>query len=137
MKQTAIVESVSDDKAVVLVKMESACSSCKSSNICNTCYKTITAEAYNKAGASIGDTVEIETESKIVLGYAALTFIVPIICGLIFYNLTFLMFEDEVVPYIFTLLGFLLPFVILYFALKKNKTDIVITNIITPWSADI
>ncbi|MCL2517456.1 MAG: SoxR reducing system RseC family protein [Oscillospiraceae bacterium] len=138
MKQTAIVESVSEDKAIIKVKRESACVSCKSSVICNTCYKTITAEAYNKAGANVGDTVEIETDSKIVIGYAALTFVVPVVCGLLLYNITLLMFENDLIPYIFTFTGFILPFVILYFAInKRNKADIIITNIIEPGSKDI
>jgi len=138
MKQTAIVEAVSGENAKVKVKRDSACAGCKSAGLCNTCYKTITAEAFNKAGAVIGDTVEIETESKIIIGYAAVTFVVPIICALLLYNISYAILKTETLPYIFTFIGFIVPFIILYIVMgKRGKTDIIITKIIENRSTEV
>ena len=73
---------ISTDGIFALVESErlSACDGChKHAEGCSVCSlmgsnKKITSRAKNNIGASVGDEVEIETETKTVLFYAVLVF---------------------------------------------------------------
>lgn len=131
MKQTAIVESVNGDIAKIKVKRESACSGCISESLCAKCLKTITAEAINKIGAKIGDTVSIESETKTILKYAVYTFLFPVIFALAAYLITAYFVSNELISNISMLLGFVIPLMVLILVVKNKKIcDITITEII-------
>lgn len=142
MKQIAIVESVDivdsidRNKTIIKVKRDSACAGCKSESFCASCMKTVTSEAINEIGAKVGDTVIVESESKTILKYAVVTFILPIVFALIAYFITGYIFSDEVISNISMAAGFVIPLVILIIVVKNKKIcDITITSIVS--DADI
>lgn len=152
MKQRAVVKSLAvksgKNIAVVETSRSSACDGCSKKDCGESCgmsnmfavsrrggsSKIMTASADNEIGAKIGDTVEIETDSKTVLSYAAIVFLFPIAMGLILYFLGTLISQSDIVPYIMSLAGFIAAFAVIYFTAErrsKNKTDIRIVNIIS------
>ena len=131
MKQLAIVEAVNGNIAKIKVKRESACSGCKSEDFCGNCMKVVTADAINNIGANVGDTVNIESESKTILKYAVCTFVLPIITALLAYTVTAYLFSSEVVSNISMTAGFIIPLITLALVVKKKKIcDITITGIV-------
>ena len=81
MTQIAVVSRlVGTDKAEIRVRRPSACGhDCKSCGGCGPDSMTqITAVAENQAGARPGDTVRVESESRAVLGLAAVLYLLPI-----------------------------------------------------------
>jgi len=131
MKQQATVEAVNGNIAKIKVKRESACSGCKSENFCGSCMKVVTADAVNNIGANVGDVVDIESESKIILKYAVCTFVLPIICALLVYTVTAYIFSSEVISNMSMIAGFIIPLIILALVVKKKKIcDITITGIV-------
>ena len=82
MTQIAVVNRlVGTNKAEIQVRRLSACGhDCKSCGGCGPDSMTqITAVAENQVGARPGDTVRIESESRTVLGLAAVLYLFPII----------------------------------------------------------
>lgn len=69
------------DKAEVQVRRPSACGhDCKSCGGCGPDTMTqVTAVAENEVGARPGDTVRVESESRTVLGLAAVLYLMPIV----------------------------------------------------------
>ena len=142
MRQRAVVLEVNGREAVIEVSRATMCDGCEKHGGCEGhCEITgllstggkMKTRALNKIGASAGDTVEVETESGRVLGYAALVFILPIIvCGL-FYFAADAMFEAEYAPAIGAAAGFLLTFagIAVIDRIKGRKEpDIVIVDIV-------
>lgn len=81
MTQIATVKCLlGSDKAEVQVRRPSACGhDCKSCGGCGPDTMTqITAVAENEAGACLGDTVRLESESRKVLGLAAVLYLMPV-----------------------------------------------------------
>ena len=96
MRQKAIVVAAADDgTATVEVLRSTMCDGCKKSENGTACAcgqlfgaaKTMRAAAVNEADAEPGDCVEIETESSVVLGYAALVFLFPIAAAFLLYTI--------------------------------------------------
>ena len=93
MIQTATVKNVHGKLAEIEVSRKAMCDGCHNTNCGSGCPmsglfssgKSMIASALNKAGASPGDTVEIETSDKEVLASAVLIFILPVILGGAFY----------------------------------------------------
>jgi Positive regulator of sigma E activity len=95
--------------------------------------KKMTASAENSVGAKVGDIVEIETDSKVVLKYAAIVFLFPVIAAFAFFYIAGKIFSAESVPYIAALLGFAASFVVIYFTAEKKtkkKLDIRVVRVI-------
>ncbi len=107
LKRTAVVESVSGDRAVVSFLREEACGSCSGRHFCMNAKKT-KAEVRNDIGASIGATVEIETDTTSLLWYSFLLFLAPVLLALAMY-LIFININD-ILAYSMTAVGFLLPY---------------------------
>ena len=92
MRVKAVVTEVSEKYSVVESERMSACEGChKSAEGCSVCSlmgseKKISTKAINRIGAKVGDTVEIETESRRVMLYAAVVFMLPVLLCLAFYG---------------------------------------------------
>ncbi len=140
MRVKATVISIDGKVATVESERLSACEGChKHAEGCSVCSlmggnKTITSIAKNSLGASVGDIVEIETETKTVLFYAALVFILPIVIMLVLY--AFIGFFDfsEPIRYGAALLGFAFTFLCIWLYSKykvSKRYDVVIVNIIS------
>ena len=86
MRQRAVVVEVHGEYATVETSRRTMCDGCAKGGGCGGhCEITglvassgkMRAEVENKLGAKVGDTVEIESESGVILSYAALVFILP------------------------------------------------------------
>ena len=143
MRQRAVVLETDGKEAVIEVSRATMCDGCEKHGGCEGhCEITgllstggkMKTRALNRIGASVGDTVEVETESGRVLGYAALVFILPIImCG-VFYFAADALFEAEFAPVVGALIGFVLTFAgIAVFdrAKRKKEPDIVIVDLVS------
>lgn len=139
MKVTAVVTEVNDKYSIVESERLAACDAChKHADGCSVCSlmgsnKTIRSRAENKIDARVGDVVEIETETKKVLAYAALVFIFPILTMLVFYFVASLFSEISGIRYASAALGFVISFVIVWLysrLVSSKKYDVVIAKII-------
>ena len=70
MKQKGIVKETENGIAIVSILREEACSSCSGRKFCGSA-KRVDVKVKNSLDAEVGDTVEIETASEKVLGFAA------------------------------------------------------------------
>lgn len=114
MRVKAVVTEVSEKYSVVESERMSACEGChKSAEGCSVCSlmgsgKKISTKAINRIGAKVGDTVEIETESRRVMLYAAVVFMLPVLLCLAFYGVASLLGFGETVSYVFLAAGFVI-----------------------------
>lgn len=143
MRQRAVVIRTEGKIAEIEVSRSSMCDGCQKNGGCeHHCElsgliagsgKTMKTTAQNRIGAEAGDTVEVETESTKVLGYAALVFMMPMLVCAVFYFLASALFASETAGVIAAAVGFALSFVgISLFdrAKKKSLPDIVIVDIL-------
>ena len=120
MRQRATVKEIHGAYATVEVRRSTMCYGCEKSGGCGGhCAITgivgdsrpMTARALNLIGAEVGDTVEVESEEGVVLGSAALVFLLPlVICGLFFF-LGSRLFGSDGAGVIAAAAGFILAFV--------------------------
>lgn len=138
MRVKATVISTDGNIATVESERLSACEGChKHAEGCSVCSlmgsnKKITSRAKNPLGASVGDTVEIETETKTVLFYAMLVFLLPLVIMLVIYALTGYFDLSEPFKYGAALVGFVLTFLGIWLYSKfmvSKKYDVRIVNI--------
>ena len=114
MRVKAVVTEVSEKYSVVESERMSACEGChKSAEGCSVCSlmgseKKISTKAINRIGAKVGDTVEIETESRRVMLYAAAVFMLPVLLCLAFYGVASLIGFGETARYVFLAAGFVI-----------------------------
>ena len=136
----ARVVSVNGDVATVVAKRTSACEGChKSAEGCSVCSLMgeggeITAEAENAVGARVGDTVEIESESKRVLFYGAAVFLFPIVMMLAGYWITSCFTESEIWRCVAATVAVVLSFCVVWCysrSVGKRGTDIKIVRILS------
>ncbi len=144
MRQRAVVIYTKGNLAEIEVSRASMCDGCQKNSGCDHhCEltgliagsgKTMKTRAQNRIGAKPGDTVEVETESKKVLGYAALVFILPIVVCAVFYFLADAVFRSETYALIAAAAGFVLSFlgISVFDRSKKNSApDIAIVDIVS------
>ncbi len=140
MKQKGKVTKIADNGiAAVEVLRMSACDGChKSEEGCIACTlsggkKTMTVDSANSAGASVGDSVLIETDGRRVLLFSFLLFLTPVILGLCLYFIGNALF-GEAVACISAIVGCIADFVLLAVlfntALKKQFLSVDIVEII-------
>ncbi len=143
MRQKAVVLSVNENKrAMIEVSRAAMCDGCHKSGDCGggcaivglvSNGNKMQAEAVNLVSAEVGDVVEVETESKLVLAYAALVFILPIfVCALFYFIGTFFR-AAEWIPYLWAAVGFVMSFAAIAIwdkCARKTRCDIRIVNII-------
>jgi len=128
MKQYGVVISLDGDMAKVRVKRDSACAGCSSAGLCSSlCPNTADADAHNTAGASVGDTVELETGSGAVIVYSVLTFIMPVVLGLIGYFAAQALGLGEVLSFAVLAVSAVLSFALLCAIVKvRGKRDLAV-----------
>lgn len=140
MRVKATVISTDGEFAIVESERLAACEEChKNAEGCSVCSlmgsnKIITAIAKNTLGASEGDVVEIETETKTVLFYATLIFIFPLVIMLGFYAVLGGFRFSELIRCVVAFCGFALTFLCIWCYSKytvSKKYDVRIVNIIT------
>lgn len=137
MQKHAIVTEVSGNIAVVSVSRRSACEGCSNRESCHACIalggnRELRSKALNTVGAELGDRVVIETDSNVVIGYAAAVFLFPLALGILGYLLASLAGEG-VIQYIGALVGFAAAFVFLYLVPNRRaerRCDVRIVRII-------
>lgn len=141
VNRRGVVVEVNGNAAIVEVERRAMCSSCEkntSGGGCELCGLIssgggkMRAEALNKAGAVPGDTVELETESKTVLAYAALVFILPLAVSALFYFAAFSVFRSDGTGIACAAVGFVLSYaaLIVFEKRRKKKTDITIVKVV-------
>ena len=139
MRQIGIVREVTESHAVVEVSRESACEGChaKSDGSCAGCVtfgssKKVTCRAENSVGAAVGNRVEVETASGVVILYAAAVFLFPLVLGIIGWFALGMI--GETAAYLGAIGGFALAFVIVYFTLNRTaakRLDVRILRILS------
>ncbi|MHC1694430.1 MAG: SoxR reducing system RseC family protein [Eubacteriales bacterium] len=86
----AEIKKLENDKAILEVRREAGCSGCAGG--CGSCSSgagnTIIIKAGNSIGAEVGDIVEVESKGGLLLGYAALIFLLPLTSGFLGYFIT-------------------------------------------------
>lgn len=118
MRQKAVVLDTEQNIATIRVLRSSMCEGCAQRGSHASCAcgellganRVMTAKALNEIGAQPGDDVEIETESSVVLGYAALVFLLPVAAFFLLYALADSLSASEYVPWIVAAAGFLCSF---------------------------
>ena len=138
MEKIAVVKSVGDGFAVVEISRKSACAGCADENNCSACRLALaetetTARAENSIGAKVGDRVRVEADSRRVLLYAAVVFLLPILLGAAGFLLGGLLFGEGVWQYVVSLVGFAAAFVLIKLTFErraKRRYDLIITSII-------
>ena len=142
MRQRATVIHTEGTLAEIEVKRATMCDGCEKNGNCgHPCELTgivagsgkMRTTAQNKIGAEQGDTVEVETESTKVLGYAAIVFLMPILVCAAFYFIANTLWQDEAPALIAAAAGFVLSFagISVYDRTKKKSApDIQIVDII-------
>lgn len=129
MVQTAKVIGITDHLAEIEVSRKAMCDGCHKMQCSGKCAMSglmssgekMTSFAVNKVGAKIGDTVEIETSDKEVLGTAALVFLLPLITGFAFYSLAVFLKFTMSIAVAAAVVGFVSVFLFLNLLEKKIR----------------
>lgn len=140
MTAEGTVTKIIDEKhATVKTVRKSACAEChkKGDGGCRACdiflgSDTIETSVVNGVGAKEGDRVMIESSSSYVIFAAAVVFVLPIVCAILFYCLFAFAFSLSGFAPIAAGIGFLIGMIaaVIYGKTEKNKERIVITKII-------
>ncbi len=141
MRQRATVLNTEGNMALIRVSRGTMCQGCEKNGGCSHCHITglvagdnqMEARAYNKIGASVGDTVEVESAGTKVLGYAALVFLLPILVCALFYLTANALFQSALVGALSALGGFVLTFVLIALfdrrAAKKTPAIVIVNRL--------
>ena len=96
MKQSGIVVAKNGNIAKIECDRRSACDMCENVASCAEKCKKVYASALDTVGASIGDVVEIETDTSGVLLNAVIVFLLPIIIAVGAYFVSDMFFSEGV-----------------------------------------
>lgn len=136
MLERAVVVETSGKIAVIEASRASMCEGCHKLSGDGSCAghceisglvagngKTVRTRAVNSVGAVVGDKVSVEADSRRMVGYAALVFILPILVCALFYYVGNLIFSTMAGSVLSSVLGFVLTFVGigLFDKSKRNK----------------
>ncbi|MBR0442864.1 MAG: SoxR reducing system RseC family protein [Clostridia bacterium] len=143
MRVRAKVIAIEGKYATVLCDRKSACEGCHKladGVECSVCSlmgsgRSMQARAYNAAGAAVGDTVELETASSRVLGYAAMVFLLPIVMVIFGYLFSGLWTDLDAWRYLFCALLLVLTFVgvrLYSEKVQKKRTDVTVVAVVDP-----
>lgn len=143
MRQRAVVIEADGREAVIEVSRATMCDGCERHGGCEGhCEITglvatggkMRTRALNSVSARPGDTVEVETESRRVLGYAALVFLLPIIiCGALGYA-AHALWRTEAAAVIGGIVGFAAAFAAILLIdrrARRRDPDIAIVEIVS------
>ena len=141
MKAKATVAQIIDENiAIVSVERRAACDGChkaadgKGCSVCTLLGSKgeARARAKNTVGAAIGDTVEVESRTKRIMGYAALVFLLPVALAIVAYLIGTKLSLGEGASLLLALAGLLLSFLLIFFYSKlvvSRRVDIEIVAI--------
>ncbi|MBO5327295.1 MAG: SoxR reducing system RseC family protein [Clostridia bacterium] len=138
--KATVVEIISPDIAVVSVERRAACDGChkaadgKGCSVCTLLGSKgeTRARARNTVGAAPGDTVEVESRTKRIMGYAALVFLLPVALAIAAYLIGAKLSLGEGASLLLALAGLLLSFLLIFFYSKlvvSRRLDIEIVAI--------
>lgn len=140
MQTKAIVTEVHDSYAIVETERTAACDGCHKAEEggCSVCSlmgtdRKMSARAINEIGASVGDTVLIESDSSRMLWYAALIFLFPLLLGILSWAIVASFNDSALAQSLGGFGGFLVCFfaVFLYSrSVKEKRCEIKITEIL-------
>ena len=118
---SATVKRVKGGKTTVLIRQSSACG--ENCAMCSAKCKEreFETEVINTQNAQPGDSVIIETPSRIVIACAFLVYIVPLAAFIIGYAIISQITNSEVLCVLFAFLLFILTFIILHYYDKKRN----------------
>ena len=148
MKATATVVETDGIFAVVESKRTAACDGCHKKadgKDCSVCTlmggnRNIRTRAENAVGAKVGDRVEIESSSVRILGYAALVFLLPLALGFGFYLIGRSFLLGDIAQFLFSLVGFVIAFIIIFIYSKTvmpSRCDAKIISVISSNGDDL
>ncbi len=129
MRQKALVMETSGNIAKIKVFRSTMCEGCSKHGEGKSCAcgellganRVMISEASNEIGAKAGEAVEIETSTSVVLGYAALVFILPIAAFFLLYAAADALMSFAYAPWIAGGAGFLLAFVPVMIAERMRR----------------
>ena len=124
MKSEGVVIRLEKGFAIVGVKRLSACDTCraKCGGHCDKA-STVETKVKNDLDAKIGDTVILSTDTKKVLLYAFLVFLLPIISAITGYVIARELSESTLISCLLTLLFFLLTFFVIWLIWGRKDTN--------------
>lgn len=136
-----VIEILSDKVAVVEAARKSACDGCHKmaqGENCSVCTllggdRKITAKANNKIGAEVGDRVEIESSSGLLMLYAVIIFMLPIVAALAAYYTAQALGASEKVRLVAVAVAFVLVTatdIAVSYVIGKRRCDVNIVKII-------
>ena len=129
MKQIGTVVEINGDIARVECDRQSACDMCENAAGCAEKCKKVCATASNTVNATVGDRVEIETDTSKVLKNAFIVFLLPIVFAIASYFLAkALLGESLAIVVTFIVLVFSLLF--LSFVLNKAEKKQAVSRIV-------
>ena len=124
LQKAVVLKAFPNETAELSVKRQSACGgNCSGCESCTFSENEIRIVAENKISARVGQTVTVETRSRLIFRYAILVYILPVLLLVGGYILAFLLSLPEAVC---VLLGFVLLLVgtaAVVLLQKKKKTD--------------
>lgn len=132
MIQKGIVVCVQGEYAEVEVMRTSACVGCSKQEGCIACKKKIKSRAYDPIGVKVGDRVTLESDSRTVLFYAVLVFVLPLVLAIAAYLASGIFFTERLWQIITSACIFIASYVIIYFMFDRNpntKKSVRITEI--------
>ena len=145
MQTNATVTEVHGSYAIVVTERTAACDGCHKAEEggCSVCSlmasdRKMSAKASNEIGACVGDLVVVESDTKKMLWYAALIFLLPLVIAILAWGISASLTDSAWIHAVSGFGGFLLSFlgVFLYSrAIKDRSCEIRITEILKP-SAD-
>ncbi len=124
MTKEGIVSKVENEIATVLIKTQNACDVCRAEcgGHCDKArLEAISVE--NTLGAKVGDRVLIYSETKLVMGYALLVFVLPIILAFASAAALSLVTKSPLILALAGLLSFIFVFLLLHFAFRKKREE--------------
>jgi len=130
MRQKAVVLQTYGDTARIKVLRASMCEGCAKRGEEGSCAcgaimganRVMIAEARNDVHAAAGEDVEIETDSAVVLRYAALVFLLPVILFIAAYSAAQTLTQSLYIPWIAAAAAFVLAFVfVIVFDRRSRK----------------
>ena len=129
MRQKAVVLETHGDTAKIKVLRASMCEGCGKRGEDGSCAcgaimganRVMIAEAYNEIHAAVGEDVEIETDSAVVLRYAALVFLLPVVLFIAAYSVAESLTQSLYIPWIAAAAAFVLAFVFVIVFDRKSK----------------
>lgn len=142
MTQIATVKRLlGENKAEVMVRRQSACGhDCASCGGCGPDAATqVTVIANNELGAGLGDTVQVESETKQVLGMAFVVYLVPLLFLFVGYFISSGLLELEeglslLIGLVCFVIGGALNFLVERRLQKKKAVQFRITEVLKPCS---